>query len=112
MDSATFKNHNIIDMTLLIFNFIDKLQELNKCKIELQYWRSKSTTLLALPSTINPTCASCSVPLLPEGGLQSAENAEAELKNLANKGNLTMFFLSNHKSKGIQKVIKMDQSLL
>jgi len=62
------------------------LTELNKCKIELQYWRSKSTTLLALPSTINPTCASCSAPLLPEGGLQSAENAEAELKNLANKG--------------------------
>ena len=75
---------HIIDYSI---DFIFKLQELNKCKIELQYWRSKSTTLLALPSTINPTCASCSAPLLPEGGLQSAENAEAELKNLANKGN-------------------------
>merc|ERR1712113_1207253 len=49
------------------------LTELNKCKIELQYWRSKSTTLLALPSS----CASCSAPLLPS---QSAENAEAEIK--------------------------------
>ena len=54
-------------------------QELNKCKTELQYWRSKSTTLLALPST----CASCSAPLLPS---QSAEEAEAELKALANQG--------------------------
>jgi len=56
------------------------LTELNKCKTELQYWRSKSTTLLALPST----CASCSAPLtLPS---QSAEEAEAELKALANQG--------------------------
>jgi len=55
------------------------LTELNKCKTELQYWRSKSTTLLALPST----CASCSAPLLPT---QSAEDAEAELKALANQG--------------------------
>ena len=56
------------------------LKELNKCKTELQYWRSKSTTLLALPST----CASCSAPLtLPS---QSAEEAEAELKALANQG--------------------------
>lgn len=55
------------------------LTELNKCKTELQYWRSKSTTLLALPST----CASCSAPLLPS---QSAEDAEAELKALANQG--------------------------
>ena len=54
-------------------------QELNKCKTELQYWRSKSTTLLALPST----CASCAAPLLPS---QSAEEAEAELKALANQG--------------------------
>ena len=52
---------------------------MNKCKTELQYWRSKSTTLLALPST----CASCSAPLLPS---QSAEDAEAELKALANQG--------------------------
>lgn len=58
---------------------ISVLQELNKCKTELQYWRSKSTTLLALPST----CASCSAPLLPT---QSAEDAEAELKALANQG--------------------------
>jgi len=56
------------------------LTELNKCKIELQYWRSKSTTLLALPST----CASCSAPLeLPS---QSPENVEAEIKALANQG--------------------------
>merc|ERR1719361_1898725 len=55
------------------------LTELNKCKTELQYWRSKSTTFLALPST----CASCSAPLLPS---QSAEEAEAELKALANQG--------------------------
>jgi len=56
------------------------LTELNKCKIELQYWRPKSTTLLALPST----CASCSAPLeLPS---QSAENVEAEIKALANQG--------------------------
>jgi len=55
------------------------LTELNKCKTELQYWRSKSTTLLALPST----CASCAAPLLPS---QSAEEAEAELKALANQG--------------------------
>jgi len=55
------------------------LTELNKCKTELQYWRSKSTTLLALPST----CASCSAPLLPS---QSPEDAEAELKALANQG--------------------------
>ena len=60
-------------MNLILF------QELNKCKIELQYWRSKSTTLLALPSS----CASCSAPLLPS---QSAENAEAEIKALANQG--------------------------
>ena len=52
---------------------------MNKCKIELQYWRSKSTTLLALPST----CASCAAPLLPS---QSAESAEAEIKALANQG--------------------------
>jgi len=60
--------------------FQTMLTELNKCKIELQYWRSKSTTLLALPST----CASCSAPLeLPS---QSPENVEAEIKALANQG--------------------------
>merc|ERR1719273_522152 len=56
------------------------LTELNKCKTELQYWRSKSTTLLALPSS----CASCSAPLLPN--TQSAEEVEAEFKALANQG--------------------------
>jgi len=38
-------------------------QELNKCKTELQYWRSKSTQLLSLPTT----CAQCEAPLLPFG---------------------------------------------
>jgi F-box protein 28 len=72
------------------------LTELNKCKTELQYWRSKSTTLLSLP----PTCAQCEAPLFPENlssladaglfgksddgyGLDAAAN---DLKALANQG--------------------------
>merc|ERR1719225_440078 len=72
------------------------LTELNKCKTELQYWRSKSTTLLSLP----PTCAQCEAPLFPESlssladaGLFSKSDdgyshdaAENDLKALANQG--------------------------
>ena len=71
-------------------------QELNKCKTELQYWRSKSTTLLSLP----PTCAQCEAPLfseslssLADAGLfgkfedgYSNDAAENDLKALANQG--------------------------
>lgn len=35
-------------------------QELNKCKTELQYWRSKSTTLMSLP----PVCVQCEAPII------------------------------------------------
>ena len=41
-------------------------QELNKCKTELQYWRSKSTQLLSLPTT----CSQCEAPLLPLGAAE------------------------------------------
>lgn len=59
------------------------LTELNKCKTELQYWRSKSTTLLSLPTT----CASCQAPLLPQPeSLEAADAASKELKALANQG--------------------------
>ena len=68
------------------------LTELNKCKTELQYWRSKSTTLLSLP----PTCAQCEAPLIPkdtgakggalELGPSGYEGSVNELKALANQG--------------------------
>lgn len=68
------------------------LTELNKCKTELQYWRSKSTSLLSLP----PTCAQCEAPLLPldtgakgsglELGPIENEGSVNELKALANQG--------------------------
>ena len=60
------------DSTVCVFY----LQELNKCKTELQYWRSKSTTLMSLP----PVCVQCEAPIIsveneaaapapaPEGG--------------------------------------------
>ena len=69
---------------------------MNKCKTELQYWRSKSTTLLALPST----CASCSAPLLPS---QSPEDAEAELKALANQGIFLTEDLTEDMNSEVQK---------
>jgi len=76
--------------------FQTMLTELNKCKTELQYWRSKSTTLLSLP----PTCAQCEAPLFPENlssladaGLfsksddgYSQDAADNDLKALANQG--------------------------
>jgi len=73
--------------------FQTMLTELNKCKTELQYWRSKSTTLLSLP----PTCAQCEAPLFPESLSSLADAgksedgylydaAENDLKALANQG--------------------------
>ncbi len=59
---------------------------MNKCKTELQYWRSKSSTLLNLPTN----CASCEAPLLPQQQQQQSGEAAKmlsnELKALANQG--------------------------
>ena len=46
--------------------FMFFFQELYKCKTELQYWRSKSTQLLSLPTT----CSQCEAPLLPLGAAE------------------------------------------
>ena len=53
-----------ISLDLLPNKVSHPLQELNKCKTELQYWRSKSTQLLSLPTA----CAQCEAPLLPLNG--------------------------------------------
>ena len=91
-----------IDVSVL-YTYSISIQELNKCKTELQYWRSKSTTLLALPST----CASCSAPLLPS---QPPEDAEAELKALANQGIFLTEDLNEEANSEVQKGFENNAS--
>lgn len=67
----------IIDYLIIILNLINiiYLQELNKCKTELQYWRSKSPAI--------PVCNGCG---------QSMPIPTEDFQALANQGVLPMAF--------------------